>query len=192
MGEIVSNVIKIKDLYSMYRGNTFELFIKKRSAFKGYTKLLILVNKSEYEIWEPKNSVWVNFRTRVGMGLVCKIESYKDALFMKPIQQLIMLAKSDIVLDLFELPFENGEELSLGVGLVTSRNKTQYMIVMNKKYGSNLIRIPTDWEHDIDTLQYIGIKVKYKRTAQKGFLTMVEKGNKLNVEQIDRLFKGRK
>ena len=188
----MAKVIKIKDLYSLYRRNTFELFIKERSAFKGYAKLLILVNKAEYEIWEPKNRTWVNFRARVGMGLICKIESYKDSLFMKPIQQLIMLSKGDVVLDLYELPFENGEELSLGVGLVTSRNKTQYMIVMNKKYGNNLIRIPTDWEHDIDTLQYIGIKVKYKRTAQKGFLTMIEKGKKLNNEQIDRLFKGRK
>jgi len=185
----MSRSIKIVDLYEMFGTDSFELFVKSRKVVGGFVRLEVLIGKDSFDIWEPKNRVWIDFDVKDGMGLICRICEYGEMRYIEPLKQLIVLREGESPLDLFELPYEDGEVIKLGVGIVTSRNKTQYMIVMNKRYGSSLIRVPANWEKDLDSLQYRAIKVRYKRTMCKGFLSIISRDGSLNTEQISRLFK---
>ena len=182
--------ILIKDLYRITEGKTFELTIKKRNhiAYKGgkATMLTILVNKKLYEVWEPKNKVWQQFNTQTGRGLIAKVGRYEDRFYISPIEQLISLSDTKKVVDLFELPFKDGSYI-LGVGIVSSQNKTQYMYLLDDK-GKYLIRIPSGWEDKLENLQYSIIDVDYKRTSQKGFLTEPKNVGSLESEDIDKFF----
>lgn len=185
------NRILIRDLYNMTNGKTFELTIKKREVVthkNGSNSLLtILVNKILYKIWEPKNRVWQRFRTQVGRGLIAEVGRFDgDKFFIKPIEQLISIQDTNSVLDLYELPFTDGS-YTLGVGIVSSTNKTQYLYLLDDS-GKHLVRIPSGWENHLNSLQYTVIDVNYKRTAMKGFLTLNGIVGSLEVEDIDKFF----
>jgi len=182
-------VIKIEDLYRIYKNTTFELYIKKRTVLnKGYSKLQVILNSVSYEMWEPKNTIWKTFSPRVGMGLICKIEVSKDYKYIKPIEQLLVLDSAYTVLDLHDLPYINGSTITLNIGVVSTHNKTQYLIVSNKEFGNYLIRTPANWEIDINKIQYKQITVVYKRTECKGFLSLLSIDRNITQEEKNILF----
>jgi len=185
------NRILIRDLYRITGGDTFELTIKKRKLVEhknGKSILLtILVNKQVYEIWEPKNKVWQRFRTQTGRGLLAKVEHYDDRYFMKPLEQLLVIDDARDVVDLYDLPLDDGDYI-VGIGVVSSQNKTQYLYMLIDENTRRLIRIPSGWEGILDTLQYRVVDVTYKRTAKKGFLSFNEVVSELEEGMIDRLF----
>ena len=187
--------IKIVDLHKIYKDSTFELFIRSRkevrTKFGKLYKLVITVNNCSYEIWQPKNKIWNSFSPQVGIGMICKVENYEDRYFIKPIEQLLVIKDTTQVLDLYDLPYESGDKLTLGCGIASTKNQTQYMLLLDDK-GTNLIRVPSTWEEDIKKLQYKVIDIEYKRTAKKGFLTLIGVVEDLEPADINKLFKGRK
>ena len=185
-----NTIIKIKDLHTLYMDTTFELFIRDKQTInmngKLVSKLKVEVNSKTYYIWEPKNKVWAEFAPQLGMGLICKVEHYSDRYFIKPIEQLLVIGDKPVY-DLFELPFEDGDNLILGIGVVSTKNKTQYVLLLDDK-RTYLIRTPANWEVDIQKLQYSILDISYRRTTQKGFLAINEKIGDLGPEDINRLF----